>query len=1343
MKKNNFAKVVMPLFLLGTPMMGSSVRTGSTKRGGKSKKVVVEKVGDAIEKDSHDPFRVFENSLPSPKTNIDEESVLAFLEQNDLLQESRVFSSSITGDLRSRKEFLGFCNTIGYCTSKLSASCSKDGDCNFVNAAPVLGGTFMTAGAVNDDATIAPFSGITVTDANNNNVMVSVAITYPAVNGVLSGTGVTGSDGNYTVTVAAPTTATSNLQGLVFTPTNNQVAVGSTVATTFTLTPNDGIVDGATNATTVVTASPVAPIVSSVTAPANATYVAGENLDFVVNVNEALTVTSSPSLALTIGATSKSATYLSGSGSTALLFRYVVESGLTDNDGVLVGGTIILNTGTLKDSAGSNLNLALNSVGATTSVLVDSAAPTVTNANIAISGATGAGGAYKIGDTVTATWNNTAGGDNNTDVASVSVDFSAFGGGSAVTAINTANTWSATYTIVAGTIDGINKNISITATDNTANVTTTADTSNATVDSIAPTTTIATVVFSADTGASATDFITKTTMQTISGTLSAITTTGEIVEVSLDNGSTWNAATNIIGENSWTIDKTLIASDTLQVRISDAAGNAGTVTTQAYILDSISPTTTFSPLNATTTHLRANNMTITFDELVNNTDGSTITDANATSLVSLKMTNDIGANIPFSATIDGSKKIITINPTADLMSSQPYYLAYGDVSDLAGNLRAGENITFTTAPDTIAPTATNFFPADNNTTMVIDTNMSIVFNENVQVGEGNITIAYDVNDSVFEIFDVNTSDRISILNNVLTIDPTNNLDFNTTYYLYIDNGAIKDLSSTPNAYAGISIKTDWNFTTLAKLSLANIESANLGYTEGGGKVPISSLITVVNPSDENITNAQVAISGGFVASEDVLGFSSQNGITGSFNSTSGVLDLNGTTTIANYQTALRSVTYENTNNSNPSITNRVLDINITDSKATSLNMQRSIEITAIANTPNAFSFTTYVGQPLSTLTQSEVVTITGIGANIPISITGGEYKIGDGAWVSSTGIINNDENVTLRQTSSGSYSTTTTASLTVGDSMSGFAVTTLAAPVPIPTPVPTPTPVPMPVPTPTPVPTPVPTPTPEPTPIPEPTPVPTPTELIISDAGLLQTGVVATSGGAGTGDSPYEITYDDGSGSLRTVTINNIPGKVIRFSPSADSSEYVLDNAVASYNNNGTTEHSILVAESNLTVAISYAPKAQVQFTLEGGVRTSVSINNDNNEQTDVIATARADGSSQNSVTQNNVASTMESSIVGTKTVIGANGEVTMDTPEVLSNQGNKITTRTIALDANGSMTISAVKTKPEGGMESVSVGKFSPGSEVKIQNIDGAVIVEIITVLGTKTFTIRRGKQL
>ena len=60
---------------------------------------------------------------------------------------------------------------------------------------------------------------------------------------------------------------------------------------------------------------------------------------------------------------------------------------------------------------------------------------------------------------------------------------------------------------------------------------------------LAPTEVVSTVAFSADTGSSATDFVTNVAAQTISGTLSAALAAGDVVKVSLDNGATWLTAT--------------------------------------------------------------------------------------------------------------------------------------------------------------------------------------------------------------------------------------------------------------------------------------------------------------------------------------------------------------------------------------------------------------------------------------------------------------------------------------------------------------------------------------------------------------------------------------------------------------------------------------------------------------------------------------------------------------------------------------------------------------------------------------------------------------------------------
>ena len=137
----------------------------------------------------------------------------------------------------------------------------------------------------------------------------------------------------------------------------------------------------------------------------------------------------------------------------------------------------------------------------TTNARVDTIAPTVTDGAISITGATGNGGAFKVGNTVTATWNNTAVGDNNEDIAAVTVDFSEFGGGTTVEATPSSDTWTATYFVASGSINNVsNRNISVTATDQCGNKTTTADTTNATVDNQLPIVTTDNVAVSGATG---------------------------------------------------------------------------------------------------------------------------------------------------------------------------------------------------------------------------------------------------------------------------------------------------------------------------------------------------------------------------------------------------------------------------------------------------------------------------------------------------------------------------------------------------------------------------------------------------------------------------------------------------------------------------------------------------------------------------------------------------------------------------------------------------------------------------------------------------------------------------
>ncbi|MDQ1373559.1 MAG: large repetitive protein, partial [Actinomycetota bacterium] len=102
----------------------------------------------------------------------------------------------------------------------------------------------------------------------------------------------------------------------------------------------------------------------------------------------------------------------------------------------------------------------------------------------------------------------------------------------------------------------------------------------------------------------------------------------------------------------------------------------------------------------------------------------------------------------------------------------------------------------------------------------------------------------------------------------------------------------------------------------------------LNYTEGDGAVAADNGLTLSDPEGDNISGATVSITGNFASADDTLAFTSQNGISGSYNAGTGVLTLSGTTSVSNYQTALQSVTYEN-GSQNPSGT-KTLSFQATD-----------------------------------------------------------------------------------------------------------------------------------------------------------------------------------------------------------------------------------------------------------------------------------------------------------------------------------------------------------------------------------------------------------------------------
>ena len=95
-------------------------------------------------------------------------------------------------------------------------------------------------------------------------------------------------------------------------------------------------------------------------------------------------------------------------------------------------------------------------------------------------------------------------------------------------------------------------------------------------------------------------------------------------------------------------------------------------------------------------------------------------------------------------------------------------------------------------------------------------------------------------------------------------------------------------------------------------------------------------------------------------------------------------------------------------------------------------------------TPDLFSFTDLTNAALSTLFTSNAVTINGIASPAPISVMGGQYSVGVGAFTSAPGFVSNADSVRVQQTSAATSLTATNTILNVGGVADTFTVTTVA-----------------------------------------------------------------------------------------------------------------------------------------------------------------------------------------------------------------------------------------------------------------------------------------------------------
>jgi hypothetical protein len=188
---------------------------------------------------------------------------------------------------------------------------------------------------------------------------------------------------------------------------------------------------------------------------------------------------------------------------------------------------------------------------------------------------------------------------------------------------------------------------------------------------------------------------------------------------------------------------------------------------------------------------------------------------------------------------------------------------------------------------------------------------------------------------------------------------------------------------------------------------------NTSYNENAAATAIDTGLTVTDVDSANLAGATVAITSGFVAAQDTLGFTNQNGISGNYNSGTGVLTLTGSSSVANYQTALRSVTYANSSD-NPTASRTVTFI-ADDGTSTSAPATKGITINAVNDAPvntvpgpqgtnqnTPLTFSSGNGNQISIAdadagTNAVQVTLTATNGTLTLSGTAGlAFTVGDG-----------------------------------------------------------------------------------------------------------------------------------------------------------------------------------------------------------------------------------------------------------------------------------------------------------------------------------------------------------
>ena len=138
-----------------------------------------------------------------------------------------------------------------------------------------------------------------------------------------------------------------------------------------------------TNETPDTTSPTVSSLAISSNPGSDQTYAAGDRIEVRVQFSETVEVEGTPRLRLRVGSRTRTAGYLRGTGTAALVFGYEVAEGDEDTDGVSIeAGRIALNGGAIKDEAENAAELAHEALATQAGHQVDGVRPSFLSAAV-------------------------------------------------------------------------------------------------------------------------------------------------------------------------------------------------------------------------------------------------------------------------------------------------------------------------------------------------------------------------------------------------------------------------------------------------------------------------------------------------------------------------------------------------------------------------------------------------------------------------------------------------------------------------------------------------------------------------------------------------------------------------------------------------------------------------------------------------------------------------------------------------------------------------------------------------------------------------------------------------